>query len=79
MDLAAYRTARARIEVACVQNAYNLADRSGQDVFDACREDDVPLVPYFPLGSAFGSMNPVLGGRAGWPDGAPPRRHTRPR
>jgi pyridoxine 4-dehydrogenase len=63
VDLAAYRTARARIEVACVQNAYNLADRSGQDVFDACREDDVPFVPYFPLGSAFGSMNPVLGAR----------------
>jgi len=61
VDLDAYRTARTRTEVACVQNAYNLADRSGQDVFDACRHDEVPYVPFFPLGSAFNSENPVLG------------------
>ena len=61
VDLDAYRTARTRTEVACVQNAYNLADRSGQDVFDACREDQVPYVPFFPLGSAFNAKNPVLG------------------
>jgi pyridoxine 4-dehydrogenase len=56
-----YRTARAYIDVACVQNAYSLADRSGQDVFDACRADAVPFVPFFPLGSAFNPENPVLG------------------
>jgi pyridoxine 4-dehydrogenase len=61
VDLDGYRAARTRIEVACVQNAYNLADRSGQDVFDACRDDEVPFVPFFPLGSAFNSKNPVLG------------------
>jgi len=61
VDLDAYRTARTRTEVACVQNAYNLADRSGQDVLDACREDEVPYVPFFPLGSAFSAENPVLG------------------
>jgi aryl-alcohol dehydrogenase-like predicted oxidoreductase len=55
-----YRTARAQVEVACVQNSYSLADRSGQDVFDACRDDGVPYVPFFPLGSAFNPENPVL-------------------
>ena len=56
-----YSTARARIEVACVQNAYNVADRSDQAVFDACQTDGVPYVPFFPLGSAFHPENPVLG------------------
>jgi pyridoxine 4-dehydrogenase len=60
VDLEEYRFARSRTEVACVQNAYNLVDRSGQDVFDACRRDAVPYVPFFPLGSAFNSENPVL-------------------
>jgi len=61
VDLDAYRLARSRTEVACVQNAFNLADRSGQDVFDACRVDEVPYVPFFPLGSALNPENPVLG------------------
>jgi aryl-alcohol dehydrogenase-like predicted oxidoreductase len=56
-----YNVARAQTEVACVQNAYNLADRSDQGVFDACRADGVPYVPFFPLGSAFHAENPVLG------------------
>ena len=61
VDLAQYVAARAMTPVACVQNAYNLADRGGQDVFDACRADEVPFVPFFPLGSAFHAENPVLG------------------
>jgi aryl-alcohol dehydrogenase-like predicted oxidoreductase len=56
-----YNEARARTEVVCVQNAYNLADRSDQAVFDACQADGVPYVPFFPLGSAFHPENPVLG------------------
>ena len=59
-----YRQATLRTEVACVQNPYNLADRSGQDVFDACEADGVPYVPFFPLGSAFNNENPVLGSAA---------------
>jgi len=59
-----YNEARARTEVACVQNAYNLADRSDQPVFDACQADGVPYVPFFPLGSAFNPENPVLGAPA---------------
>jgi pyridoxine 4-dehydrogenase len=61
VDVVDYRLARSRTEVACVQNVFNLADRSGQDLFDACREDEVPFVPFFPLGSAFNPENPVLG------------------
>ncbi len=55
-----YRAARSRTDVACVQNAYNLTDRSDQPLFDACRADAVPYVPFFPLGSAFFADNPVL-------------------
>jgi pyridoxine 4-dehydrogenase len=64
VTLAEYRFAQARIDVACVQNPYNLADRSDQGVFDACRADGVPYVPFFPLGSAFSADNPVLGAPA---------------
>jgi pyridoxine 4-dehydrogenase len=46
--------------VACIQNAYNLADRSDQPLVDACAADGVPYVPFFPLGSAFQRGKPVL-------------------
>ena len=55
-----YRRGTALTSIACVQNAYSVADRSDQDVFDACRDDDVAYVPYFPLGSAFMPDKPVL-------------------
>ena len=50
-----------RTEIACVQNAYNLADRTSQPVLDACIANDIAFVPFFPLGSAFAPDNPVLG------------------
>ncbi len=50
-----------RTEIACVQNAYNLADRTSQPVLDACIEHEIAFVPFFPLGSAFAPDNPVLG------------------
>lgn len=55
-----YRRATAATPIACVQNAYSVADRSDQAVFDACAADGVPYVPYFPLGSAFLPDKPVL-------------------
>ena len=60
VTLEEYRMAQDAMEVACVQNPYNLVDRSDQDVFEACRFDGVPYVPFFPLGSAFHAENPVL-------------------
>jgi pyridoxine 4-dehydrogenase len=53
--------ALARTEIVCVQNAYNLADRTSQPVLDLCVERDIAFVPFFPLGSAFAVDNPVLG------------------
>jgi aryl-alcohol dehydrogenase-like predicted oxidoreductase len=64
VSLEQYAAARQVTEVACVQNAYSLADRSDQGAFDACRRDEVPYVPFFPLGSAFHAENPVLGAPA---------------
>jgi pyridoxine 4-dehydrogenase len=55
-----YQAARKVTEIACVQNGYNLADRSDQRLFDSCAADGVPYVPFFPLGSAFGIENTVL-------------------
>jgi pyridoxine 4-dehydrogenase len=46
--------AQALTEIVCVQNAYNLLDRSSAPVLEACRERGLAFVPYFPLGSAFG-------------------------
>jgi aryl-alcohol dehydrogenase-like predicted oxidoreductase len=55
-----FATARNVTEIACVQNGYNLADRSDQRLFDFCAADGVPYVPFFPLGSAFAIENTVL-------------------
>lgn len=53
--------ALAGTEIACVQNAYNLADRSAEPVLERCEERGLAFVPFFPLGSAFASDQPVLG------------------
>ncbi len=55
------RIALDRTEIVCVQNAYNLVDRTSQPVLDACAEHDIAFVPFFPLGSGFFADNPVLG------------------
>jgi pyridoxine 4-dehydrogenase len=55
-----YLAARALTEVACVQNAYNLVSREEADLFEACKADGVPFVPFFPLGSGFSADNAVL-------------------
>src|SRR3954471_13097769 len=50
-----------RTEIVCVQNAYNLLDRTSQPILDSCLEHGISFVPFFPLGSAFAPDNPVLG------------------
>jgi pyridoxine 4-dehydrogenase len=55
------RIALDRTEIVCVQNAYNLVDRASQPVLDACIDQDIAFVPFFPLGSGFTADNPVLG------------------
>jgi pyridoxine 4-dehydrogenase len=39
--------------IVCVQNAYSLLDRSQEAMLELCTAEDIPWVPYFPLGSAF--------------------------
>jgi len=51
-------------DVACVQNAYNVTNRSGEDVLEACAERGIAYVPFFPLGSGFPGDNPVRGNEA---------------
>jgi pyridoxine 4-dehydrogenase len=48
-------------EIACVQNAFNLVDRSSAPVLAECAARGIAFVPFFPLGSAFDPSNPVLG------------------
>ncbi|HEY2724781.1 MAG TPA: oxidoreductase [Pseudonocardiaceae bacterium] len=47
-------------EVACVQNPLNLVDRTSMPVLEECRSRGIPFVPFFPLGSGFAPVNPVL-------------------
>lgn len=55
------RIAMDRTHIVCVQNAYNLVDRTSQPVLDLCVERGIAFVPFFPLGSGFAADNPVLG------------------
>jgi aryl-alcohol dehydrogenase-like predicted oxidoreductase len=55
------RIALGHTEIACVQNAYNLVDRSATPVLELCVAHDIAFVPFFPLGSAFDPNSPVLG------------------
>ena len=41
------------VDVAEVQNAYSILDRSGEAVLDLASEREIAFVPFFPLGSAF--------------------------
>ena len=42
--------ARAVTEIAAVQNSYTLAHRESDDVVDYCEREQIPFVPYYPLG-----------------------------
>jgi pyridoxine 4-dehydrogenase len=48
-------------DIACVQNPMNLADRASMPVLEECLVRGIAFVPFFPLGSAFGRGNAVLG------------------
>lgn len=55
------RIALDRTDIVCVQNSYNLIDRTAQPVLELCVEHGIAFVPFFPLGSGFSADNPVLG------------------
>jgi len=60
--------ARRTAPIATVQNRYNAADRSSEDVLDACERDGLGFMPWFPLGAG------GLAGQGG-PLAAAARRH----
>jgi aryl-alcohol dehydrogenase-like predicted oxidoreductase len=49
--------ARDIVEIATVQNRYNVGDRSDDDVLEACEEAGIGFIPWYPLGAG------DLGGR----------------
>ncbi len=46
--------------VACVQNIYNMVDRSDEALLDICADNGIAWVPYFPLGAGFGTLPKVV-------------------
>jgi pyridoxine 4-dehydrogenase len=49
VDVEQIEAARQIVPIAAVQNHYNLAERSSEDVVDYCEENDIVFVPYYPL------------------------------
>jgi len=45
-------TARDVVEIATVQNRYNLGDRESEDVLEACEDYGIGFIPWAPLGNA---------------------------
>jgi pyridoxine 4-dehydrogenase len=53
VDVEGLERALGLVDVAEVQNAYSILDRSGEAVLDRASEHGIAFVPFFPLGSAF--------------------------
>jgi len=51
VDVDQLETARDQVEIATVQNRYNVANRESEDVLEACEEYGIGFIPWFPLGS----------------------------
>jgi aryl-alcohol dehydrogenase-like predicted oxidoreductase len=49
VDVHQIEAARKIVPIAAVQNAYNLADRTYDEVVDHCEENGIVFVPYYPL------------------------------
>lgn len=54
VNIAEIKAAQKVFKVATVQNLYNLADRSSEDVLDYCEAQGIGFIPWFPL--AAGSL-----------------------
>jgi pyridoxine 4-dehydrogenase len=50
------------VDIAEVQNAYSVVNRSGEGELELCVEREIAFVPYFPLGSAFSGGPKQLAG-----------------
>ncbi len=51
--------------IVCVQNLYNMLDRSAEPLLDACCEHGLAFVPFFPLGGAVSRLAEGDGGGGG--------------
>jgi aryl-alcohol dehydrogenase-like predicted oxidoreductase len=51
-------------QIVCVQNMYNLAHRSDDDLIDRLADDDIAYVPFFPLGGFTPLQSEALSGVA---------------
>ena len=60
VSLAQLQRATELTEIACVQNPFNVVERTSADVLARCETDGIAFVPFFPMGSAFGGVNHVL-------------------
>jgi pyridoxine 4-dehydrogenase len=49
-----------QVEIVCVQNLFNLADRSSLDLLHECSLRDIAFVPFCPLGWPRGVQNAIL-------------------
>ena len=49
VDLPTLKRMRGIVEVASVQNLYNVADRHHEDVLDYCTSEGIAFIPWFPL------------------------------
>jgi aryl-alcohol dehydrogenase-like predicted oxidoreductase len=45
-----YERAKKSATIVSIQNMYNVADRSAEDVLQACERDGIAFLPWFPLG-----------------------------
>jgi aryl-alcohol dehydrogenase-like predicted oxidoreductase len=58
VDVDQLEQARDVVEIATVQNRYNVADREHEDVLEACEDHGIGFVPWYPMGGG------DLGGKA---------------
>jgi aryl-alcohol dehydrogenase-like predicted oxidoreductase len=56
VDLDELATARDIVDVVSVQNRFNLADRSSEDVLEECEHEGIAFIPWAPLGAGRSDM-----------------------
>ncbi len=49
VDVETLQAAREVVPIATVQNRYNLADRSSEEILDRCEVEEIGFIPWFPL------------------------------
>jgi pyridoxine 4-dehydrogenase len=51
-SVAEYERAKKSATIVSIQNLYNVADRSAEDVLTLCERDGIAFLPWFPLGGS---------------------------